>query len=157
MEGFFVYTGDKMAWYSSGLKFTCKLCGHCCSGEPGYVFLSKDEIEHISSYLGLAEEEFLNKYTRLIDRGTYYDISLKEREDYSCIFLSDKGCKIYPVKPLQCSTYPFWDYLLSDKALFYAEKEACPGIGEGELHSEKEIREQLDKAKKRDNYRKIKK
>lgn len=146
-----------MAWYSSGLKFTCKLCGHCCSGEPGYVFLSKDEIEHISSYLGLAEEEFLNKYTRLIDRGTYYDISLKEREDYSCIFLSDKGCSIYPVKPLQCSTYPFWDYLLSDKALFYAEREACPGIGEGELHSEKEIREQLDKAKKRDNYRKIKK
>ena len=41
--------------------------------------------------------------------------------------------------------------------IIYAEKEACPGIGEGELHSEKEIREQLDKAKKRDNYRKIKK
>lgn len=146
-----------MAWYSCGLRFTCKRCGHCCSGEPGYVFLSKEEIENISSYLHISEDEFLDKYTRLIDRGTYYDYSLKERDDYSCIFLGDNGCSIYPVKPLQCSTYPFWDYLLSDKALFYAEKEVCPGVGEGELHSEKEIKELLNLAKKRDNYRKIKK
>ena len=146
-----------MAWYSGGLKFSCRRCRHCCSGEPGYVFLSKEEIEGLAAFLGVSFDEFLEKYARPIDRGTYYDYSLKELEDYSCIFLGEEGCKVYPVRPLQCATYPFWDYLMSDRALWNAEKEACPGIGTGELHGEREIRECLEAARRRDNYRRLKK
>ena len=24
-------------WYNDGLRFTCTRCGHCCTGEPGFV------------------------------------------------------------------------------------------------------------------------
>ncbi len=46
---------------------------------------------------------------------------------------------------------------MSDRALWNAEKEACPGIGTGELHGEREIRECLEAARRRDNYRRLKK
>ena len=62
--------------------------------------------------------------------------------NYNCVFLTDEGCSIYPVRPLQCRTYPFWPYLLEDRAILEAEKASCPGIGEGELHSAGEIRQQ---------------
>ncbi len=131
-----------MAWYDRGIRFSCKMCRHCCSGEPGSVFLSEESITAISSHLGIGRGEFLEKYTRLVDMGTYYQISLTEDGDYNCVFLTDEGCSIYPVRPLQCRTYPFWPYLLEDRAILEAEKASCPGIGEGELHSAGEIRQQ---------------
>ena len=76
--------------------------------------------------------------------GTYYQLSLLERNDLSCEFLDEDGrCRIYPVRPLQCRTYPFWPYLFSDRALLEAEKANCPGIGEGRLYSESEIRKMV--------------
>ena len=138
--GFFIRCA--VSWFCNGLKFECKRCLHCCSGEPGLVLLSEASLSALCSYLGLDREDFLDRYTRLVDMGTYYNISLKEREDYSCIFLTEDGCSVYPVRPLQCRTYPFWDYLLSDRALWEAEKSSCPGIGQGPLHSEEEIRSQ---------------
>jgi len=128
-----------LSWFQKGLKFECKRCGHCCSGEPGYVYLSDEEIGEISSFLGMDREEFLPMYTRRVDAGEFYEVSLRERADYSCVFLTEHGCKIQSVKPRQCSTYPFWKRILSDKALWKAEKEECPGIGCGTLHCENEI------------------
>lgn len=137
-----------MAWYDRGVDFTCQRCGHCCSGEPGFVFLSSEEIDTICAYLSLSREEFLAIYTRRVDMGDHYEVSLKERRDYSCILLSDEGCTVYPVKPEQCSTYPFWSYLFEDRALWDEEMKACPGINRGRHHSREEIREQLEKEKK---------
>ena len=44
-------TGDD-AWYRGGLRFSCTQCGKCCSGAPGYVWVTKDEIEQIAAFLG---------------------------------------------------------------------------------------------------------
>ena len=139
MGGFF-FPGGHVAWYDNGVEFSCRMCGHCCSGEPGSVFLSDKSIDDISSFLGMDRQEFIQKYTRQVDMGTYRQISLKERDDYSCVFLGEKGCTIYPVRPLQCMTYPFWPYLFEDRALWEAEKSNCPGIGSGEHHDANEIR-----------------
>lgn len=129
-----------MAWYSKGVRFECQRCGHCCGGEPGNVFISPDDVQRIASHLCISSGDFLSQYCREVDMGSYYQTSLKEREDYSCIFLTDKGCAIYEVRPLQCRTYPFWPYIFSDRALLEAEKAQCPGIGKGEVHDETEIR-----------------
>ena len=134
-----------IAWYQNGIHFTCQRCGHCCSGEPGFVYLTQSDITAISQYLNISEEEFLAIYTRKIDNGSFSYISLREKKDYACVFLSEVGCLINKVKPHQCSAYPIWSYLLEDKALFNNEKNACPGIGKGELITEKEIREILKK------------
>ncbi|MCR5732040.1 MAG: YkgJ family cysteine cluster protein [Sphaerochaetaceae bacterium] len=142
-----------MAWYDKGVDFTCQRCGHCCSGEPGFVFLSEEEIETLSEFLDMSKDEFLTVYTRKIDMGDHYEISLRERADYSCIFLSDSGCMVYSVKPQQCSTYPFWSYLFSDKALWNEEMKACPGINKGEHHNREEINKTLSLEKNHKNLK----
>jgi Fe-S-cluster containining protein len=35
------------------LNFTCTQCGNCCSGEPGYVWVTKEEIRRIAEFLSL--------------------------------------------------------------------------------------------------------
>ena len=36
-------------WYKDGLAFTCTQCGNCCTGGPGYVWLSDAEIDRFAS------------------------------------------------------------------------------------------------------------
>src|SRR3954454_9867963 len=106
-------------WYSDGLSFTCQQCGNCCTGGPGYVWVSDVELLRLAEFLKLTPREVLQKYCRRIDGK----ISLKEvrREGlYDCIFLTEikpeqtsadraagavvqtrRGCSVYPVRPLQ--------------------------------------------------------
>jgi hypothetical protein len=37
-------------WYADGLQFTCSQCGNCCTGGPGYVWMSKEEIVRLAEY-----------------------------------------------------------------------------------------------------------
>ena len=58
-----------------------------------------------------------------------------------CPFLTgEPGCAIYPVRPAQCSSWPFWKDNLDDPARWHGDvMECCPGIGHGELHSCEEV------------------
>lgn len=118
-------------FYKDGLTFSCQRCLYCCSTEPGYVFLSKDDIENGASFLGLSPAEFVNIYCRYIDYGTYQMISLKEKSNYDCIFLSKSGCIIYSSRPVQCRTYPFWKNIIESQKSWNEESHSCPGIGKG--------------------------
>src|SRR5688500_1701558 len=31
-------------WFADGLSFTCTACGNCCTGGPGFVWITKEEI-----------------------------------------------------------------------------------------------------------------
>ena len=126
------------------LQFSCQRCLHCCSGEPGYVFLTRTDIEKVASYLGVTEEEFLAIYCRRIDYGTCYMFSLKERDNYDCIFLRSYGCSIYDVRPHQCSTYPFWKGLADDPSAWKKEMSNCPGIGKGRRYSAEEVEKLIE-------------
>jgi len=84
-------------------NFKCIGC-HACCREPGYVRLENDEPDAISSFLGLSVHEFIARYTVLTKERT--GLSLTEKQDNSCIFLTDMGCKINSVKPLQCRKFP---------------------------------------------------
>ena len=118
-------------FYKSGLAFECQRCLYCCSTEPGYVFLSDLDIENGSKSLGIAKDEFVQIYCRYIDFGTYWMISLKERSNYDCIFLTPKGCSIYSGRPVQCRTYPFWKGIMESEKSWKEEGSSCPGIGKG--------------------------
>ncbi len=78
-----------------------------------------------------------------MDYGTYSMVSLKERYDYSCIFLNSDGCSIYPARPLQCRTYPFWRGLADDEQAVKREMENCPGLGKGTFFSDEQIMEMI--------------
>ena len=86
-------------FYDDGLCFECQRCLYCCSQEPGYVFLSEKDIENGSQVLGLSKEEFIAIYCRYVDYGNYSMVSLKEKDNYDCIFLTKNGCSLKMVAP----------------------------------------------------------
>ena len=139
-------------WYAGGLKFTCTQCGNCCTGGPGFVWISDEEIARLAAFLQLSAQQVRERYCRKI--GSRW--SLKEHKTpegkFDCIFLSDqplaaskkrelrpgqpiplrrRGCAIYPARPLQCRTWPFWDTNLSDKQMWDFASRKCPGMNRG--------------------------
>ena len=112
-------------WYKNGLCFSCTQCGMCCSGVPGYVWLTHEDVDNISTYLNISKEEFIKKYTRSV-KGRLSLIELKP--NYDCVFLKDHKCSLYSSRPKQCKTFPFWEENLSSKQAWENAKEHCPGI-----------------------------
>ena len=129
-------------WYSEGLQFQCTQCGDCCSGDPGVVWMTPDEMKKICEYTGLTETELKVKYSQKIGRKT----TLRERDNGDCVFLHEttRGCTIYPVRPAQCRTWPFWNSNLESPATWEEVKRSCPGAGKGKLYNLEEIRTQAD-------------
>ncbi|MDR0399776.1 MAG: YkgJ family cysteine cluster protein [Treponema sp.] len=125
----------KQPFYAGGLRFTCKRCSSCCRYESGYVFLSREDLAVLAADQGMGQKEFMKTWCRWVsfDQETEY-LSLKEKANYDCIFWRD-GCLVYPNRPLQCRTFPFWDSIVSSPELWEKNRLECPGMGEGELHS----------------------
>ncbi|MBI3725252.1 YkgJ family cysteine cluster protein [bacterium] len=100
-------------WYASGLRFTCQQCGKCCRGpEPGYVWVSEDEIRALAKRLSMSVDSFGRAYLRRI--GARF--SLVERANHDCIFWKDgAGCTVYEQRPRQCRTFPFWEEFIETK------------------------------------------
>jgi len=123
-----------MAWYKDGLKFECTRCGNCCTGSPGYVWITPLELHRIAEFLGINDIEFTSRYVRKVKDKT----SLIELPNGNCIFY-DKGCTIYPVRPTQCRTFPFWPEILRSAKTWQKEAEECPGMNKGPTISNEEI------------------
>lgn len=123
-----------MTWYEDGLKFECTQCGHCCTGAPGYVWLSIEEIYRIAEFLGLRERDFVKQYVRKVDQR----LSLVELPNGNCIFY-ENGCKIYPVRPSQCRTFPFWKNIVATPANWERASSDCPGMNSGKNFSKDEV------------------
>lgn len=127
-------------WFHDGLRFQCTRCGHCCTGAPGYVWVNDEEIEAIARQRGEPVDETLARYTRPVDRRR----SLKERPNGDCVFFErSRGCTIYPVRPRQCRTWPFWESNVATPRDWQRTCQVCPGSGQGELISTEEITRRL--------------
>jgi Fe-S-cluster containining protein len=88
--------------------------------------------------------EFIEVYCRWIPCGDNTEkLSLKELSNYDCIFWKNGGCTVYPSRPLQCKTFPFWESVLSSEAAWNGTSETCPGMGKGALYSKDEIQTRL--------------
>ncbi len=127
---------ERNPWYSDGLSFTCTRCGKCCTGEPGYVWVTDEEIAAIATFLGEPVEQVRGLYTR----KAKFSRTLREKADGDCVFYErDKGCTIYPVRPPQCRTWPFWESNVKTPEAWQATEAICPGSGQGELIPAEEI------------------
>lgn len=127
-------------WYRDGLRFRCTRCGHCCTGAPGYVWVNDTEVAAIAGYLGEPQDQFIAFYTRRVGR----ERSLRERANGDCVFYDrERGCTIYPVRPRQCRTWPFWESNIATPEDWQRTCEVCPGAGQGELISAEEISRRL--------------
>lgn len=122
---------DQSKWYQDGLRFTCTQCGNCCTGAPGTVRINSEEVAELAAFLGMSRRAFRGIYTRKM-RGF---VSLREKENYDCIFYDRaKGCKVYPKRPHQCRSWPFWQANVESPEAWTAESTNCPGMNHGELH-----------------------
>ena len=125
-------------WYKNGLRFECTACGNCCRNHGGYTFVNLTEVElrEIPSFLGITRAEFLERYC---DKQPGYHPSLK-MDAPACPFLQhDQRCAIYPVRPMQCRTWPFWRENLAREVWEGPVKDCCPGVDSGPLHSCDEV------------------
>ncbi len=135
-------------WYSDGLRFSCTQCGNCCSGPSGYVWFDPDEAFAMADFLKVDLETFLRQYARLeYERWTIDERWNPEVQGYDCIFLrrdtaGKASCSIYPVRPLQCRTWPFWRENLSSPRAWQQASRRCPGMsnGKGKLVPVEQIR-----------------
>lgn len=116
-----------------GLRFECQRCMACCSGAPGYVWLSGRDLAGLADAFGLERDEFIRRYCVEVDTGEGWALSLSETEDYRCILLGENGCLAYGARPVQCRTYPYWDSVLESEESWKRESGNCPGIGKGRL------------------------
>jgi uncharacterized protein len=118
----------KKPWYAKGLRFKCTGCGECCTGSPGIVRISEEEIEAAAHHLGISKANFIKTYTRLIHGNYALKERMQTRSQYDCIFLKEKRCTIYDVRPKQCRTFPWWKDLLSEKENWEETASYCEGI-----------------------------
>ena len=104
----------------------CASCnGRCCTGESGYIYVNEAEMERLAKFLDIDIKKLKARYLYKVGRR----YSIKEQKGalgYACIFYDAlQGCKVYSARPIQCRTYPFWEYYKEDVE---ALKRECPGV-----------------------------
>ncbi len=123
-------------FYKDGLRFTCLRCGKCCAIKDGVVYITANDVQSISSFLGISREKFMCCYTRRDDKHRV----LKDFPNGQCIFYcAEQGCSIYPVRPAQCKAFPFWKSNLRSKQSWDSCATDCPGMNIGRLYDAEEI------------------
>lgn len=136
-------------------KFECNQCGICCTDKKTIVNLTKTDILRLKNGLKLETNELLeitsfyvlddSQSSEIIDqmvippilteKGKSF-IALRKKENGICIFYNQekKKCRIYPIRPCLCRTFPFSFKMLENKELDILitkkGREYCPGLNE---------------------------
>jgi Fe-S-cluster containining protein len=124
-------------WYQEGIPFECAACGKCCITHQGYafVYLARGDVQAISSFLGLSSAQLIAGYC--LEEGNLYYLKSTTGD---CLFLDQAGrCRIYPCRPMQCLTWPFWRENLVQEVWQREVAPRCPGVGQGPVHTAEEI------------------
>ena len=127
-----------VTWYEEGLKFKCTGCGKCCTGAPGGVFVSLEEIDAMAKFLGCTKEVFLASFVKK-EKNRF--VLRDQSKEHDCIFLQNQRCQVYQARPKQCRTYPWWKENLSSARSWIDEMKRCEGIehSDGKHFSKEEI------------------
>ena len=129
----------ELPWYHAGLPFSCTQCGDCCTGSPGFVWVTEDDIRAIAEHLDRPLGEIRLLHTRPArGRQTLVDFA-----NGDCTFLdpATRCCTVYPVRPMQCRTWPFWKSNLKSPEAWQRTCDICPGAGQGDVVPLEEIQQ----------------
>ena len=127
---------------ADGVRFECVPgCVKCCA-IPGVVYVFGEEIPALAAHFGISVDEFIEQRLRHHWADVY---EFNFPSDEPCIYLNETGCEIYDVRPLQCSTFPFWPENIRNASVWRGVRKMCPGIGRGRTHVLEEVRRVADK------------
>lgn len=111
------------------MRFQCQSgCIRCCEAK-GFVYVTPDDIARLADHLGISGAEFRRRYLC----GSPTLPRFRKPRKKQCPFLLADGCSVHSVKPLQCSSFPYWPELLADAAERREAARTCPGINRGPL------------------------
>jgi len=114
--------------------FECEKCGQCCINSP--PIFTEDEARKIADFLKKRIEEL-----PLIPVLHFSRILYKTKRP--CPFLSkDRKCSIYPVRGIQCRSFPF-EWLMYSFVPVY-----CPGLSKAISKANSFIKRNLKKLQK---------
>jgi Fe-S-cluster containining protein len=106
----------------------------------------KTEAERMSTFLSKPISEFADA----VQGCDPYVYVVKMRTDTGkCIFLMEKDCLIYPLRPLVCRFYPFEMKTTENGSCEFSPTKECSGVGRGKLLG-KEFFESLFQLAKRE-------
>lgn len=127
----------KKPWWSAGIRFECQQSGKCCvsHGEYGFVYLTLKDRQNIAKELGLTTRKFTQKFCTKTD-GVFH---IADQGGPTCVFLENKMCTVYKVRPTQCRTWPFWPETMNAKSWKKDVVAFCPGVNKGKVHSAESI------------------
>jgi hypothetical protein len=128
-------------FFDEGLSFECRRCGSCCTGDPGIVEVNQGEMADIGVFLRLPVSQVVEVFLYRWKNGH----AIGEDSDGRCLFFED-GCRIYPVRPKQCKTFPFWLANLRSESRWNQIRSQCPGIGSGRLYTKAEILDTISRS-----------
>jgi Fe-S-cluster containining protein len=128
---------SESAWYGDGLRFECTGCGQCCTGDPGYVWVTNGEIAALAQSMAMAVTDFEAAFLRTVGKRK----SLVELPNGDCIFLDTqtRRCRLYQARPGQCRTWPFWESNVRSARAWEEICRVCPGSGRGTLVPREEV------------------
>lgn len=98
--------------------------------------MTSRRVRQIANFLDTTVESFRKRFVTRDEDG---DVVLRLRSNGDCVFWNE-GCAIYPVRPRQCRTFPFWKETLQSPSAWAEQREFCHGIDQGKLYSLDEIR-----------------
>ena len=86
----------------------------------------------MADYLGMDVRSFYQQYARRA-MGRWTLEEEKNGRDYDCVFLKEnedgkRTCSIYPVRPTQCRTWPFWSSNMKNRRGWEMGAKTCPGM-----------------------------
>jgi len=134
-------------WYAAGVRFACTAGGDCCHnhGEYDRVYLTRAEERAVALHLELSLRELRRRYTTEED-----GYRIARSRNGACAFLDGCRCRIYPVRPVPCRTWPFWPDTMEGDAFAREVASFCKGVGRGRLHSHEEIQRAMDEKARHD-------
>jgi len=127
------------------MRFQCQPgCIRCCE-QKGYVYVTGDDIARLSAHLEITRAEFRRRYVC----GAAGRLRFSKPRGKQCPFLLADGCSVHAIKPLQCSSFPYWPELLAKASERREAAQFCPGMNRGPLvniRAAQKIAMQLQKA-----------
>ncbi len=124
VEDMCIETVHKRLFPSSQRCFSCRRCGHSCSGRGGIV-VGPHDLPRLADFFRMGEQDFLDLHTENLGGKPM----LKTGPDGFCTFFSpDHGCSIHVVRPDVCRAWPYFRGNLVDKISHAMAQEDCPGI-----------------------------
>jgi Fe-S-cluster containining protein len=112
------------------VRFRCNRCTLCCGDAEKRVrniLLLKNEADRIAERTSKRVSEFTDR----VSGFEPYLYRMKKNSGEKCLFLKNKSCAIYGIRPLICRFYPFELRSAGGDKYVFAYTNECPCIGTG--------------------------